>query len=211
MSGKSHLLCSVFLGLLLLSQTACVVESQHPLADPATATFDDRLFGEWRMPDGADYYQHYFIGKVRDEVADAPKGLFAIYHVRVNMKEKSIHPGDSPLFGFSCKVGASDFMNLVELKKENDKPRTWGTPKYLLTKYAVEKDKLTVWLFDLPATAKAVESGSLTGKVDYGKDKKVRSVFLSDPTEKLRGFLEKGGEKSLFNEKAKLVLDRVKW
>ncbi len=156
----------------------------------------------------------YFIGKTDGEVDKAPKGLLGVHTVRVNTKAKAVASSGTPLYGFSSKIGSSDFLNLLELKKANDQPLTWESKeakKYLPMKYAVEPNRLTVWNLDLEATAKEVEGGKLAGKVNRGMNKMIQSVFLTDSTEKLRGYFEKGGNKTLFNDKNKLVLERVKW
>ena len=214
MAKQLRSLAGVFVVVLTLSQTACVVETQHPLSDPETATFDERLLGEWRGADGDGHFELYFIGKIEGAVGKAPTGLFGVHSVRVNTKAKAVASSESPLYGFSSKIGSSDFLNLVELKKTNDQPLAWESKeakKYLPMKYAVEPNRLTVWNLDLEATAKEVEGGKLAGKVNRGMNKMIQSVFLTDSTEKLRAYLEKGGNKTIFNDKNKLVLERVKW
>ena len=88
---------------------------------------------------------------------------------------------------------------------------------YFLIKYAIADDRLTFWLMDREATAKAVDGGKLKGAVTRSKTKDnsqvgaVERVMLKDSTENLRRFLENGGNTTLFNDKEKAVLTRVKW
>ena len=208
---------SVFVVALTLGQTACEVTTLHPLSNPQTATFDERLFGEWRLRNPADegLYTRYFVGRTVGEVKEAPKGLFVIHSVSVDTREKTVMANNLPLYGFSSKVDSNDFLNVVELKKEKDQPLAWEVKegrRYIPIKYVAEPNRLTIWLMDRAAATEAVEGRKLEGKVYGGMNNmfQFQRVFLTETTENLRDFIEKGGHRTLFNDKNKQVLDRVK-
>jgi hypothetical protein len=90
-------------------------------------------------------------------------------------------------------------------------PEEWraGDVKgYLPFKYAIKDEKLTIWFMDGDASKKLVAAGELKGMVKKGF---VTTVRLSEPTDRLRKFVQTDAGKSLFTEKTKVVLKRVKW
>ncbi|MBI3409023.1 MAG: hypothetical protein HY040_11805 [Planctomycetes bacterium] len=203
----------LFVGLLFLSTTSCVVESSHPLSDPAEAKPDARLAGQWRDPEKAR--SDMYVGRPKLAAEGLPAGVMIAHTITTFVDNEVDHTAQA---FFVTKIGNEHYLNLFDPKHclEGSK---WDGEKpspFLLVKYVVADDRLTVWTMDLDATAKAVEDGKLKGTVQRkkadkaGKKTTVSGVRLTVTSENLAAFLNKGGGKSLFTENSKVTYIRVK-
>lgn len=207
--SRTRTLGVVVVLILAMTQTSCMVESEHPLIEPEKAKLDERLFGQWKTVVD-DRTMHHFIGKPV-EIANCPAGLI-VRHGATFSAQHEIAWDAQPLYGFAAKIGKDDYFHLIGFQDDGDiwKLTDWkqaDIKSYLLIKYAVADGRLTYWPMNLETTAKAVDCGKLKGVVTRGK----KRVMLKESTENLRRFLENGGNTTLFNDKEKTVLTRVKW
>jgi hypothetical protein len=206
------------LAIVALMQTSCVVESDQPLIDIGKATLDERILGQWKSVEGDRTVLH-FVGRPAG-IADCPDALMVLHSVTVGSKQELSWDG-LPVYGFTAKVGKDDYFHMIALAGDGDaqRPTDWkkvDIHSYLILKYAITDGRLTYWLMNLDAAAKAIDDGKLKGVVtrsknkDGGESKGVQGVTFKDSSANLRRFLENGGNTTLFNDKEKIVLTRVK-
>jgi hypothetical protein len=202
-----------------LSQTSCVVDSLNPLSDPAAAEVDSRLFGQWRHKEGNETID-YIIGRPpENSIKDCPPGLMVVYSFRRSAKGE-VSGGGEPMYFFVSKIGKDDYLNLFGLPdgKRIEKWNREDLKSFFPVKYSVVQDRLTYWLMDLNATATVIESGKLKGNVTRKKitkdgaqvDGPIDGVHLTDASASLAKFLDGAGGQTLFADKEKTVMERVK-
>lgn len=217
--SRSRWLGAFCLFALSLSQTSCVVDSVEPFSDPATAEVDGRLFGQWRHKEGTETLD-YIIGRVpENSIKDSPSGLMVVYSFRRSAKNE-VSGGGEPMYFFVSKIGKDEYVNLVAVAdgKRFEKWNRDELKSFIPVKYSVAQDRLTYWLMDLNATATVIESGKLKGKVTRQKTTKdgaqvdgpIDGVHLTDSTANLAKFLDGAGGRTLFVDKGKTVMERVK-
>ena len=203
--------------ILALTQTACMVTSENPLIAPESAKVDERLFGQWKRVE-KDETAHYFIGRAAG-ITNCPEGLMVLHLAKIAPNHE-IEWGEGPGYLFAAKVGKDDYLHLIERKDDSKKMTEWNKTEiksYHILKYSIVDDRLVGQLMDLDVTTMAIEKGKLKGEVHRRKGKdnletgEVQSVILKESSENLRKYLENGGSRTLFNDKEKTVLTRVKW
>jgi hypothetical protein len=198
-------LCVIVSALMLLS----CAETTRPLSDPHKAKADSRLVGVWRLipNDKAELeYMFLFIGD-----SDDPAALPGM------MKALEVSSGNNGRLGtpepfYFCitrlagqkyanalHARAADALQLLKSDPENAKP--WS-----VLKYAVDQDRLTVWVMDDKAASTAVRKSQVEGR--FGKAL-VPTVSMTGG-DNLARFLSDGGDKILFNDKRKLEFARVR-
>ncbi len=202
------------------AQTSCVVDSVEPLSDPANAEVDGRLFGQWKLKEGKNETTDYIIGRPpAGSIKNCPPGVMVAYAFRRSAKDE-VSADSAPMYFFVTKIGKDDYLNLVNAK-DDKRLDTWNRDElksFIPVKYSVAQDRLTILLMDLNATATVIESGKLKGKVFRQKtvkdgaqvDGRVEQVHLTDSSANLVKFLDGAGSRTLFPEKEKMVMDRVK-
>jgi hypothetical protein len=110
-------------------------------------------------------------------------------------------------------IGDKHYLNVSEaepsqLKSLEEKGWTDETfNKYLILRYQITGDVLTIQLIDQEAKKRAVEAGKIKGAVEKDKDGNPR-VHFTDTTENLAKFVTAAGD-DLFS-KDMLRLERVK-
>ncbi len=200
----------LLLSALLLS--SCV-QSKSPLSDPDKAKSDERLIGAWSLsekgPNGPQYTL-FFIGKSGHR--GAPSGIMKMVQIDID-RENNVKTKE-PLYFFTTSVGNRSYANLFEgAVFDRAKFPPWdkrNIQEYVLIKYEVEGDKLTVWLGNPKAAEAAVRKGQVKGLVqETGRFIKLKHVTLTD-AEGLSRFLANGGDKVLFPDDGKSVFSRVK-
>jgi hypothetical protein len=207
---RIRLLARLALLLPLLSLASCVVESKNPLSDPDTSKPDRRLFGQWKGTNENKTTEYLFIGLPSVQIKGRPEGIMVAHTIDVTADHKI---SASAYALFVTTIGKDTYLNVFESKlAENAEQPEWSKTNIqsvLPVQCVVTDDQLSIWLMDLEATAKVVDSGKLKGEVRR-KDGTVSSVLLTDTTENLAAYLKDGGNKGLFAEKGALVYSRVK-
>lgn len=208
--------------------TGCAVSSTHPLADPGEAVVDERLLGQWMLKESDGSSAHEIVGKTRgDELQGMPAGIITLNSFKVSAERQiDWQKADARLFAFTAKVHGRHYLHIIgnDLLDSRKFPQ-WDAKaidSYLIAKYEIAGDRLTVIAMSPEAAAAAVESGKLGGKVEREKPKnhkvdnnsatgKLRRVKLTDSTEALVRYLQNGGDKSLFDQAKSITYTRAKW
>jgi len=190
---------SVFLLLLVLP--ACTVTSRNPLSDPAEATPDRNLFGQWKFANAEKGTVHLFVGLPSDmQAKERPAGFMVVHLLSINVNMQ-IDADREPAFFFVTRIGKDTFLNIDE-PRDQTKPR-----EYWILKYVVDGDTLTFWPLSVAAAEAIVKEGYLQGQVTKGL---ANRVVLTDTSKKLQDFIRDKGNKTLFSENEKIVFQRVK-
>jgi hypothetical protein len=178
---------TTFSVLSLLMFTGCVASVQ-PLSDAKTSVPDLQLLGAWEfIDDETKEATRVVVSRKKD----APNVLVAVAD---DGKEKET--GEL----FLTQIGKDHFVSVENTDKD-------GKKQYVIAKYEITKDGLSVWGADTDFFAAAVEKKELKGTIKQGEV--FRDVLLDESPEKLRKFLEKHGAKCFTNE-TPLTVNRVK-
>lgn len=199
-----------FMSLLLaLGLSSCGwVRVTSPLSDPEKARPDERLCGMWKATERdefSSYSAFLFIGKVGRQ--GVPAGIMEAMAMETDAN-KSVR--DMSLYFFTTSAADDRYANFfLEEAINPDKTPAWNKKNmrsFVLYKYKVEEDKLTIWGMNDDGVEDAVRSGQVKGKIEEGNTK---TVTLTDGEDLLR-YLKGGGDKKLFKEDRKQVYLRVK-
>jgi len=198
----------VFLLFLVSILPGCVMK--EPLSNPDEAKLDDRLLGPWKFVDekvkGHPPILH--IGKA--DIRRAPPGIMK--GVWLENDEKNQVQVSTYYFFPTC-LGQAHYSNILDVNPlDGEKPKTWNENRvedWLLTKYAVENDRLTIWLLAAKAAEEAVQKGEVKGIIEEKGLLKFKRTLLTDSKD-LCHFLLNGGDKKLFSDEHKMVFSRIK-
>ncbi len=208
---RVFVLSCALVGLLF---TACIPESQEPITPLAEAEQDVKLVGAWRLED-QEYVRFLHIGAEGEKAAtpgagEPEAGLMRFTFVSQNKGESrsNLEKPFSARF-FVSEVGEDRYANVLLPIGENNTPAIVVPPHhYMLFKYQLSGDELTLWVTNFRATADEIERGELGGTVmREGKD--LRSVTLTDSSENLADYLKRTRGEKLFGEN-KMVFRRVR-
>jgi hypothetical protein len=186
--------------------TSCF-DSSVPLSDPVKSRADQRLAGVWRLRNDDGSMTYYHLGRVGDRLPASVMRVAGVQHKWDGMTQFD------ELLLFPTTIGDKTYLNVSDGKDEQVKrleQQGW-TPEtvtsYLLLRYQVTGDTLTVQWIDGDAKKRAVEAGTIKGKVEKDQDGNARAMF-TDTTENLVKFIAEAGD-DLFSKNA-LKLERVK-
>jgi hypothetical protein len=211
---RFHLLA--FVVVALLPSCASV---KYPLVEAEKAKPDYRLYGVWKPINhevGYKDYAYLFIGGSGDAVQ--PSGIMK--GILIGNDNKN-HLSETTLHFFGTQLGQANYAHVIPHFAPG--ALTWdrSTSRYLFFKYAVEKDRLTIWKLDYDSTVKAIDSGKLQGTLHKTATRPMRAgevkrtIRTSDEAEitespaGLSKFLTEGGDKLLFPHVNPQVLIRV--
>jgi hypothetical protein len=192
--------CSLlaFAGVCLL-MTSC--DSKEPISDPQTANIDPALLGVWRTTnkDGSVEYQQ--VGRAGGKLSEGILRTIGVNH----RKDRSLSDPEDFLF-FCSEVGKSRFLNVIMTNQEKDIDKLqesgWNAKfvgGYWFAKYEVQGDTLTVWGVDDNAKRRAIEKGTIKGKIEKDKNGN-ESVYFTDSSKNLAIFLASPGGAKLFDK-----------
>ncbi len=199
----------LFLLLVAILLPSCGrIRVTSPLSDPEKAKPDEQLCGMWKpteQDENAPNKGFLLIGKVR--VQDVPAGIMKALALEIDAN-KEIR--DLGLYFFTTSAADDSYASFfLENVVDPGTSPVWNKKNmrsFLLYKYKVEEDKLTIWDMDDDAVEAAVRQGLVKGKIE---GKNTKTVTLTDGEDLLR-YLKEGGDKKLFEEKHKKVFLRVK-
>lgn len=197
--------------LLALLPSSCSYPGlKRPLSDPDKAKADTRLIGAWRAVEEQSkkrYPDILFIGKSGHR--GAPPGIMKFVMSGIDAEDVVIT--DKGMYFFTSSVGKNDYINCFEgVVLDRSKFLTWDKKNiemYVIAKYKVEEDKLTIWLMDKDAVEAAIQKKQVEGTIVKGKNQKVITLTGG---ENLSKFMAGGGDKVLFPEKDAIAFTRVK-
>ena len=153
--------------MAVLFCSGCETIFLNPLSDPSRAKPDDRLYGRWVCTDKEN--KGIIIQFDKNSDTETKISVFA----------KDNHSKNPPFLMFPTKVGKHTFMNLMPTEEDKGKG-------YLIAKYQVSGDSLTIWIFDSEKIKAVVTQGKLKGTPGAG----IGTTTISDTAEHVAAFLE---------------------
>ena len=192
----------VLVGTCLL--LASCIDSKTPLTSPEQAKIDPKLAGLWRaeMEDGRVEYYHAAPADNK-----LPAGVLRLVSVSYNKTGSLSRPGE--LLAFSSSVNGNKYLNvaLIDGKDLDQFANAGWKPElvkgYIVAKYQVQGDTLTLWGMDRDAKRRAIKAGKIKGTVDEN------NVFFTDTPEHLAAMLA-GPENAHLFDKEPIRYERVK-
>jgi hypothetical protein len=213
----------IFLALLCLTATACGPAFKYPLSDPGASPPDEQLCGVWRPADDKEVGQLdpdwlVVIGKSVGKKTEPNMKVLGI-----NVRGEQGPSVDTPSC-FPTSLAGKHYLNFSNIDffkgapapvdadsvTDSDDLVSVDEPRlFVLVKYQLQGDRLTVWLPDRDGAQKAIEQGKLKG-IHALQSNTLITFTLTSPTDELRQFVVSGGDSLLFPDKNKMVFIRVK-
>jgi hypothetical protein len=198
-------LCVALAGVAPLLFASGCLPTTEGLSDPAKAEVDDGLCGVWVMKDG-DETAVLTVGRSKAE--GTPPGLMEAATVSYSSRFKTAERPKVNFF-FVSKVGDQTYANVLAgkakppvLEKRGDFA-TWQRGKdrrFVIFRYEVKKDSLTVWFF--PWEERAALAKAQKWEQDAG--------FLEADRASLRAYLARSRGKDFEKKGRKDVYSRLK-
>jgi hypothetical protein len=185
--------------------TSCF-DTKHPLSDPQKSKPDERLTGVWRFRGDNGELNYYHIGHVGERLPASVMRVFFVQH----RTDGTMQFGE--LMVFPTSIGDKTYLNAAEAKPSDFallEEKGWtdeAINKYLILRYQITDDVLTLQLVDQEAKKRTVESGHIKGVIEKDRDGNPR-VHFTDTTENLAKFVAEAGD-DLFSKDV-LRLERV--
>lgn len=169
-------IASALLLFLTLLCSSCVVSFENPLSSEQMA--DKRLLGRWIAMDKADAVFEFSL--------DTNSQTVLKFVEEDNLNEKAV---------FTVTSFQINDKNLLSLKLyDEEKDAT-----FLLAKYKIEGDEISVWLLDKAKISELIEQGKIKGvKKSYGE------ISVSNSQEEIINLLNSPGSDELFEFFGKL-------
>ena len=170
----------LLLSMLFLS--GCIPYADHALTEPNKEQIDPSVIGTWFWKDNRESgYIHIGVDKKTD----------LLRLIMIEMK-KDGRLKSTELSGHTSSLKGNKYLNLKWTHPEDDK-----STGYMFMKYSVTSDGLGLGFMNGEVVEKAIEAGTLKGKVEKGKW--LSSVYITEEPKKLRKFIIKN-DKTLFPE-----------
>ena len=142
--------------------TSCF-DTKYPLSDPQKSKPDDRLAGVWRFRGDSGEMNYYHIGHGGEKL---PASVMQVVFVQ-HMPDGNMQSGE--LLVFPTTIGDKTYLNVAEAKPSQLKlleEKGWtneAVNAYLILRYQITGDVLTIQLIDSEAKKRAVEAGKIKG------------------------------------------------
>lgn len=172
-------LITIFLICFALS---CVPYSEHPLTDPDPGKIDLSILGTWFWK---DENESGFVHIGLDEKSK----LLRLIMVDID-KDGELEV--SEYFGHTSYLDGKNYLNLKQVSPQELKPQG-----FIFVKYILKKNAFGVAIMNSDGIVKAIEDGTLKGKVE--KSKMDYSIFITEEQAKLQQFIIKN-DRLLFPE-----------
>jgi len=170
----------ILLSMLFLS--GCIPYSDHALTEPNKEQIDPSVLGTWFWKDKDESgYIHIGLDKKTD--------LLRLIMIEMNENGKL---KSTELTGHTSSLEGNTYLNLKWMNPEDDK-----ATGYMFMKYSVTSDGLGLGFMHDKVIVKAIEDGTLKGKVEKGKW--LSSVYITQGSKKLQKFIVQN-DKALFPE-----------
>jgi len=173
-----YFLIIVFLGFIL----SCIPYSENPISEPDPEKIDISILGTWFWKDEKESgYIHIGL--------DEKSKLLKLVMIDTKIGgELDI----SEFFGHTSSMEGKNYLNLKWIRPTESKMNG-----YIFVKYIVGQESLGIALMNSEVVVRAIEGGSLKGKV--GKDKFFTSIYITEEQKKLQQFILRNDE-ALFPE-----------
>jgi hypothetical protein len=196
MKTRAILLTAALLG------AGCVLQSDEPLSDPATAEADPSMYGHWVVPpqpdDKTGHEIHLFIGKHKPE--QNPQGIMECAMIAWDTKTLMIDGKPSKFCFTITEVGKDRYLNMLGHKDEKEPTdfseegsyAKWAGDKNhrsAIFRYACDGTTLQIWNYDSSmlkrlVKEKAIDRSSVDGD-DYYIAKSLLKCLEKEDGEKL--------------------------
>ena len=170
------------IAVLLVFVLSCVPYSEHPLTDPDPGKIDLSILGTWFWK---DENESGFVHIGLDEKSK----LLRLVMVDID-KDGELEV--SEYFGHTSSLDGKNYLNLKQVSPQELKPQG-----YIFVKYILKKNAFGVAIMNSDVIVKAIEDGTLKGKVE--KSKMDYSIFITEEQAKLQQFIIKN-DRLLFPE-----------
>lgn len=204
---------------LAVALSSCV-ESENPLSDPDRSVPDPEIYGTWVRQNGG-FTEILMIGRAGEVTQykdDVPAGLMRSISIATG-SEGFVAESENNTF-FVSTFRRDRYLNIIpypggDVFDRSGNKKVWDKHRirsYVLQKYQVTADKLTVWSGDQKIVARVIEGGTLKGTVTRDQDKRdkpVTSARLTDTTAHLAKYIENGGGAVLFPDSKKIEYVRL--
>lgn len=186
--------------------TSCF-DTRNPLSDPQKSKADERLSGAWRFRGENGEMNYYHIGHAGEKLPASVMRVFFVQH----RTDGTMQSGE--LLIFPTSIGDKMYLNAAEANPSQLallEEKGWtdeAINKYLILRYQITGDVLTLQLIDQEAKKRAVEAGKIKGMSEKDQDGNIR-VHFTDTTENFAKFVAEAGD-DLFSKDV-LRLERVK-
>ena len=187
--------------------TSCA-DSTVPLSDPGKSKPDERLAGVWRQRGESGEVNNYRFAPAGGKL---PAAVMRV--AGSSRKPDGTTEQFEATLLFPTTLGEKTYLNVIEGKEEQIKlleDNGW-TPEtvtsYLILRYQVTGDVLTMQGIDGDAKKRAIEAGKIKGTIEKDSSKFTK-VYFTDTTENLAKFVAEAGD-DLFRKDV-LKLERVK-
>ena len=158
--------------------SACETVFLNPLSDLRDSKSDKRLLGKWSIK-GEKYNGAYL---QFDGGSNLKHNLFAVFGG--DTQEQNL-----VFTMFTTRIGKYSYMNLNPADKDKDKG-------YLIVRYAVDGNQLTVWILDTDKIKTAIKSGKLKGTPGQS----FGTTTVSDTPANIEAFLGSPDNGDLFQD-----------
>ncbi len=168
--------------LSMLFLTGCIPYSDHPLTKPDKEQIDPALFGTWFWEkDRESAYIHIGVNEETKQIR----------MIMIEMKKEG-RLKSTELKGHNSTLSGNTYLNLKWEDPEDD-----TSTGYIFLKYKVTSDELGLGFINPEIVEKAIETGSLKGKIEKGKW--LSSLYITEESKKLQKFIIQN-DKTLFPE-----------
>ena len=171
----------MFLLLLPVLMSSCVLQSEKPLGDKADLTVDDNLPGMWSSDQEGE--TNYLVVLKND------KGCYQFITF-----DKTFRSDFSSYTGYVTAVGAERYLNLQTMEMKKGKPSL--SDNYIFANYSAKKKNiLEIRFLNEDFFKDAITKGLLKGTTD------TTDVTVKDTSENFANFVKtRQNEKSLFGK-----------
>jgi hypothetical protein len=183
--------------------------SNNPLSDPATAKLDERLLGEWKMPDEAlasALHEKVIVEKIVH--AEHPAGV-----LRLTLIPKKADQPKRYAWAFCTDLEDKAFLSVCVNESDSTSLPRWNKGKgfiYRIFKYEISDGGLTLWNANIDKLEQAVLNKEVKGFIIPAKRGEIKTIIsfdqpkqvrMSDSGENLARFVIGKDKEDLFDKK----------
>ena len=154
-----NIVCCLTAVILLVTTSGC--DWMFPLTSPSRATVDKRLIGYWKLERVTEDDAHYGVVALSDcsklskafleNHPNLPRGATWMQVLDIEKSNPSPSATSSLSIFWPTTIGSTTYLNLATYDTEDKKLRT-GSRSYIICKYVVAGDSVTIYLPDVDAS-----------------------------------------------------------
>ncbi|MGB0747602.1 MAG: hypothetical protein ACPGO3_02560 [Magnetospiraceae bacterium] len=175
--------------LLIMVLGGCLPEFTHPIAVPDATTPDPRLISAWQGHDDDEIVYMHLVNR-------EDGGLDALM-IQYGEDQGEPSAGWDQMIAYTAHLGTHDYLSV----RDPDESEV-----YLLVRYVIDGDSLTLWLADEDGFEAAIRDGKIAGTLPK---KEFASAKITASTAELAAFLSAADPATLFDPKEPVTLTRL--